>query len=282
MFACLYTHDKFLSNILDRLPRIPRLYCSRKLPLDVSDEKLLGAGSTLEEILYGTDSEGWNNEESHPVDLLRARFIFATLREDILNVRLGAPNDDKEMFIRYVCQSFCDSFTMGSVRSHTARQMPVRIAAVWEGIPSRVRFDPSAPDLGEPYTYITNLFLYLEYLDLYYCAHQLLCRYTGKTDDPNLLQMALTLMTTVVNCARRYCRRFGASKEVSSIVSDRGGHQTTLAMELTHWPSFGCTVFPVPSCWLISCGSALNSGKTCLARRLGRRCIGSSASWHQS
>lgn len=197
MFACLYTHDKFLSNILDRLPRIPRLYCSRKLPLDVSDEKLLGAGSTLEEILYGTDSEGWNNEESHPVDLLRARFIFATLREDILNVRLGAPNDDKEMFIR---------------------QMPVRIAAVWEGIPSRVRFDPSAPDLGEPYTYITNLFLYLEYLDLYYCAHQLLCRYTGKTDDPNLLQMALTLMTTVVNCARRYCRRFGASKEVSSIL----------------------------------------------------------------
>lgn len=102
MFACLYAQDKFLSNILDRLPRIPRLYCSRKLPLDVSDEKLLGAGSTLEEILYGTDSsEGWSDDESHPVDLLRARFIFSTLREDILNVRLGNPNEDKETFIRY-------------------------------------------------------------------------------------------------------------------------------------------------------------------------------------
>lgn len=198
MFACLYAQDKFLSNILDRLPRIPRLYCSRKLPLDVSDEKLLGAGSTLEEILYGTDSsEGWSDDESHPVDLLRARFIFSTLREDILNVRLGNPNEDKETFIR---------------------RMPARIAAVWEGLPSRVRFDPSASDLGKPYAYITNLLLYLEYLDLYYCAHQLLSRYTGKTEDPNLLQMALTLVTTVVNCARRYCRRFGASKEVSSIL----------------------------------------------------------------
>ncbi|KAI1114795.1 hypothetical protein F5Y14DRAFT_450652 [Nemania sp. NC0429] len=195
MFACLYTHDKFLSNILDRLPRIPRLYCSRKLPLGVSDEKLLGTGSTLEEILYGTDSEGWKDEESHPVNLLRARFIFATLREDILNIRLGNPSEDKEPFIR---------------------QMPARIAAAWEGLPSRLRFDPNASDLGKPYVYITNVFLYLEYLDLYYCAHQLLCQHTGKIDDSNLLQMALTLITTVVNCVRRYCRRFGASKEVSS------------------------------------------------------------------
>lgn len=251
MFACLYTHDKFLSNILDRLPRIPRLYCSRKLPLDGGGEKLLGAGSTLEEILYGTDSESWSDEESHPVDLLRARFIFATFREDILNVRFGAPNEDKETFIRYVFQGFRYCFITASARSHTLRQIPARIAAVWEGLPSRVRFDPGASDLGKPYTYITNLVVYLEYLDLSYCAHQLLCQYTGKTDDANLLQMALTLMTTAVNCARRYCRRFGASKEASSIVRDRNSYRMTLVMALTCCSSSGCTVFPVPSRWLV-------------------------------
>ncbi|KAI1433784.1 hypothetical protein GGR50DRAFT_464031 [Xylaria sp. CBS 124048] len=197
LFACLYAHDKALSNILDRPPRIPRHYCNRKLPLDVSDEKLLSSGSTLEEILLGLDSEGWNGEESCPTDLLRARYEFATLREDILSVRLGAPNGDNETFVR---------------------QIPLRITTIWDGLPPRVRFDPNAPDLGKPYTYITNLLLYLEYLDLYNCAQQLLCGYTDKNDDPSLLQLALTLVTTAVNCARRYSRQFGASKEMSSIL----------------------------------------------------------------
>lgn len=221
LFACLYSHDKVLSNILGKLPRIPRHYCNRKLPQDVSDEKLMSSGSTLEETLLGLDSEGRNDEESCLVDLLRARYEFATLREDILSVRLGNPSSDNETRIRYVYWRSCGSPTVVSAHSHTLRQIPVQITTVWDGLPSRVRFDPNVPDLGKPHTYITNLLLYLEYLDLHFCAQQLLYRGTGKNHDPNLLQLALTLMTTTVNCARRYSRQFGASKEMSSIVSNR-------------------------------------------------------------
>jgi len=105
-FVCLYAHDKVLSAILDRLPRIPRHYCSRKLPLDVNDDRLLSGGSPLEEILCGPDAEGWDGEGYRPVDLLRARYILATLREDILNVRLGNPTGDSVGFIRRVAQPF--------------------------------------------------------------------------------------------------------------------------------------------------------------------------------
>jgi hypothetical protein len=37
LFACMYEADKSLSRVLGKLPRLPRQYCNRRLPLKISD-----------------------------------------------------------------------------------------------------------------------------------------------------------------------------------------------------------------------------------------------------
>lgn len=51
LLACMYEADKSLSRVLRKLPRLPRQYCNRRLPLKISDESVLTAGFTLDDAL---------------------------------------------------------------------------------------------------------------------------------------------------------------------------------------------------------------------------------------
>lgn len=100
LFASVYYVDKVLSNILGKLPRVPRHYCNRRLPLNIGDDKLFVLGPTLEDVLYGFDSGGWSLQESYPSDWLRTRYVLATFREEILSIKLGPADGYNEWFIR--------------------------------------------------------------------------------------------------------------------------------------------------------------------------------------
>ncbi|KOC07703.1 hypothetical protein AFLA70_15g004922 [Aspergillus flavus AF70] len=188
LFACMYQDDKVISNILGKLPRVPRHYCNRKLPLDISDESLLTPGLT---------PEGYSRQESSPSDWFRARYIFATLREEILSIRLGPMNACNEALIR---------------------RISTRIQKAWEGLPSRLCYDPNCTNFSMPYHYLARLLLYLEYLDLNLCTQQVLFDILGKEDDTELLKAAMMLMATTANSMRRFSRKFGASKDTATIV----------------------------------------------------------------
>lgn len=102
LFACVYHDDKFLSNILGKSPRVPKHYCNRRPPLNVSDEEVLGTELTLEKALCGLDSEGWNMQEFRPSDWVRVRYILGTFREEILSIELAPQDQRHENFIRQV------------------------------------------------------------------------------------------------------------------------------------------------------------------------------------
>ncbi|QMW25264.1 hypothetical protein G4B84_000509 [Aspergillus flavus NRRL3357] len=158
------------------------------LPLDISDESLLTPGLT---------PEGYSRQESSPSDWFRARYIFATLREEILSIRLGPMNACNEALIR---------------------RISTRIQKAWEGLPSRLCYDPNCTNFSMPYHYLARLLLYLEYLDLNLCTQQVLFDILGKEDDTELLKAAMMLMATTANSMRRFSRKFGASKDTATIL----------------------------------------------------------------
>ena len=61
---------------------------------------MFGSGPTLENMMYDLDPEGWSPQEFHPSDRIRARYIFATFREDILGVQMGPIDGRNEGLIR--------------------------------------------------------------------------------------------------------------------------------------------------------------------------------------
>ncbi|QMW37325.1 hypothetical protein G4B11_000561 [Aspergillus flavus] len=158
------------------------------LPLDISDESLLTPGLT---------PEGYSRQESSPSDWFRARYIFATLREEILSIRLGPMNACNEALIR---------------------RISTRIQKAWEGLPSRLCYDPNCTNFSMPYHYLARLLLYLEYLDLNLCTQQVLFDILGKEDDTELLKAAMMLMARTANSMRRFSRKFGASKDTATIL----------------------------------------------------------------
>lgn len=91
MFAAAYRTDKSLCTFLGRLPRIPRLYCDMKSPLDIIDEDLMLEGPALEAILSKLDAGGWNRDEViQPASFMRLRYIMSFFREEILELSLGS------------------------------------------------------------------------------------------------------------------------------------------------------------------------------------------------
>ncbi|KAJ5908936.1 hypothetical protein N7495_001618 [Penicillium taxi] len=197
LFACIYEADKSLSRVLKKLPRLPRQYCNRRLPLKISDENVLTAGFTLDDAIIDMPHLGnCIRQESFPSDWLRIRYLFATLKEVVLSVKLGAAEQNSESFIRRTLS---------------------RIQAAWKALPTYLCYNPvCTPNQtsSTPYQYLARLLLYLEYLDLQFSTQQALCHTSGE-DDTKLLKLGLTLVATTANAARVFCRRFGASTDTA-------------------------------------------------------------------
>ncbi|KAF5867078.1 hypothetical protein ETB97_003998 [Aspergillus alliaceus] len=85
--AAVFNIDKVLSAFTGRPPLLNRLHTSTKLPLDISDDVLLSA--KLQESVAKLDDNGWNqNGHIYSTTILRARTLFAKIREEILEITL--------------------------------------------------------------------------------------------------------------------------------------------------------------------------------------------------
>ncbi|RYP79591.1 hypothetical protein DL769_002901 [Monosporascus sp. CRB-8-3] len=92
-FASAYRTDKALSAMSGRPPRLSLHYCNRRLPLHLRDEHLIAPEHALQEAVNSLDGDGWSVEaDFQPTAWLRARYILATFREEILYVELGPPD----------------------------------------------------------------------------------------------------------------------------------------------------------------------------------------------
>lgn len=78
-----------VSTLTGRPPLLSSKLCSAPLPLDVSDESLLNTKVRPHRL----DEKGWNIEgKNHPATFLRACYILAQVRSEILEVVLQAPH----------------------------------------------------------------------------------------------------------------------------------------------------------------------------------------------
>ena len=70
-------------------------FCSCRLPLDLEDSQLGLQGEALANVLNELDHEGWNpNSVMGAAAWLRVSIISAKLREEVLELSLGACTDN--------------------------------------------------------------------------------------------------------------------------------------------------------------------------------------------
>lgn len=93
LFYGIMVLDKAAAIVTGRPPLLNSRYISTKVPLDVTNEELMGSRSSLIEAAARLDSNGWNrNHGITPVKYMRSRIDSALIRDEILEIALGGPN----------------------------------------------------------------------------------------------------------------------------------------------------------------------------------------------
>lgn len=89
LVAQIFASDKLGVAFTGRPPLISRRYCSTPLPLDFRDEDLAADQATLKRASQSLDAKGWNTDGGlYPISVIRARCIFAFVRDEIVEVAL--------------------------------------------------------------------------------------------------------------------------------------------------------------------------------------------------
>jgi len=97
LYASIFTIDKTLAALLGRPPSLSRRYTSTLLPLDISDEVLISDETTRSKAVASLDANGWNTDgQIHFTTIARARMLHAYIRDEVLEISLGATVDDAE------------------------------------------------------------------------------------------------------------------------------------------------------------------------------------------
>jgi hypothetical protein len=90
LYALVFNIDKVISGFMGRPPLLSRRYSLTRLPLDISDDALLGGEATMAAAISQLDENGWNTENKmNSCTLLRIRTSFAVIQEEILETALG-------------------------------------------------------------------------------------------------------------------------------------------------------------------------------------------------
>nr|POE77934.1 hypothetical protein CFP56_09576 [Quercus suber] len=123
-FAAAYHFDKFVSTLLDRPPRILRRYSDCTMPLDLSDDELLGVPEVVQQARDRLTDLGWNTDGRYaPATWQRLRYVLGVFREEIQEYPYrpsDPPNNAKlkyEIFLIYnLFSHFCRDLTTDSQR----------------------------------------------------------------------------------------------------------------------------------------------------------------------
>ncbi|KAH8123835.1 hypothetical protein LI328DRAFT_125211 [Trichoderma asperelloides] len=88
-FCAVFIADMMLSTLTGRPPLLSSRLCSTPTPLDVDNASLFN--TKIKD--YRLDKEGWNIDgKTYPMTYLRAAYISAKIRSEILEMVLQAPN----------------------------------------------------------------------------------------------------------------------------------------------------------------------------------------------
>jgi len=105
MFASAYYHDKSISLFVGRPPRLSYRYCKLEMPLDLKSDQLIMQGAELQTAIASLDSNGWNTSSSlNRITWSRVWFLYARIREEILELSLGTADEDVEYRINEIWQ----------------------------------------------------------------------------------------------------------------------------------------------------------------------------------
>jgi hypothetical protein len=89
-FTKIFIIDKVVASFTGRPPLISRRYVTTPLPLDISDEVLLGDETTRARAVDALDEKGWGKEgHLYSTTIIRARSILAYNRDEIFEIALG-------------------------------------------------------------------------------------------------------------------------------------------------------------------------------------------------
>ena len=104
LYASIYKTDKALALFTGRPPLISSKYASTPLPLDISDEELMGR---IPPSSGNLDQFGWNTEgKLYMTTMIRARFLVLQIGERLLELMLQEPNCVTEQSLLFVLGHF--------------------------------------------------------------------------------------------------------------------------------------------------------------------------------
>ncbi|KAL4750676.1 hypothetical protein BDW72DRAFT_203686 [Aspergillus terricola var. indicus] len=105
LYAGLYHNDKNIATFFGRPPRVSWRHSDCELPLDISEEALLGDEQDLERAMAELDSEGWNVHATfRRASWYQIRYLVSSFREKILELSLRPLDHEAAGRLRLLAQ----------------------------------------------------------------------------------------------------------------------------------------------------------------------------------
>ncbi|KJX95955.1 transcription factor C6 like protein [Zymoseptoria brevis] len=173
-----YQFDKFISTLFNRPPRISKRYTTTPLPLDWSDDELLGSIEGLDQACARLE-DGWNAQKYiTSTTWIRVRSMLGHYREDYLEAPYRGVTVDKRIELQNI--------------SRNCRQF-------WATLPEHLKYTDDSWKSGiETQMCLLLTTVYLTYMQLDMQLHQMLVQI-----DPEANIELLTIAAAIVTAIRQ-------------------------------------------------------------------------------
>jgi hypothetical protein len=143
LFAAIYVHDKYVSTYTGRPPRISYRHCVIQLPTDLSDDEVCSSQAELANALAKLNGGFANSGKLGRATIRRATMAHFIIREEILEIVLGTPQDDASNRIHQIRDKI----------THSVEEMPPFVRLDPEELLNNVRSGQSFEIPGRKVTW---------------------------------------------------------------------------------------------------------------------------------
>ncbi|KAJ5679264.1 Transcription factor [Penicillium macrosclerotiorum] len=198
LFAAAYQFDKSIATFLGRPPRISWRHSDCSLPLDIPDLALAGNAEILETAQTSLDANGWNTRKVYQrATWIRLRFIISTFREEILELSLQKPSEERT-----------DQLTAVSRRCNQT----------WASLPEHLHYTPECWATDLPASVKMMLLIsYMAYLYNEFLVQNLLSN-DSEGMNPAQLDVSATILSTTLTLGRQWERSIASQRDFSWII----------------------------------------------------------------
>lgn len=224
LFAAAYQLDKSITTFLGRPPRISWRHSDSRLPLDISDEALVADPPTSilgEGLLH---DNGWSIHTTFQrSSWIRLRFIISTFREEILEVSLQHPSQERVDQLQWVFISFIPAkphSPPGMMLSIGNSDISQRCREAWGLLPDHLKYSPDCWDMSlSAGAYSMLIASYIAYLYNDFLAQRLLVQQNPESTR-QLLTVSSTILTTVLALGSHRDHVVDLHRDFMQMVSD--------------------------------------------------------------